>query len=72
MMRYGTADCGRKSRSYPLTGTKRSGANVASSKVCSEGEGRTAPTEPTFHVIPGRNYGVIMTKSFSKHQAREA
>lgn len=34
MMRYGMADCGRKSRNYPLTGTKRNGLNGASSKGC--------------------------------------
>nr|DAK07649.1 MAG TPA: hypothetical protein [Caudoviricetes sp.] len=37
-----------------------------------EGEDRCAPTQTAFGVIPGRNHEVIMTKSFSKHQAREA
>lgn len=37
-----------------------------------KGKGRTAPTEPTFGVIPGRNYEVIMTNASTKHQAKGA
>ncbi len=36
MTRYGTAGCGRKSRNYPLTGTKRNGLNGAGNRACSE------------------------------------
>ena len=72
MMFYATRNYGLRNKRCRRIGLIQNGLNGASSKVCSEGESRTAPTEPTFHVIPGRNYGVIMTKSFSKHQAREA
>lgn len=73
MMRYDTADCGPKSRNYLLTGTERNGLNVTSSKVCSERVkvGPRQRNRPS-GAIPRRNYGVIMTKNFSKYQATEA